>query len=190
MDIRSDFAMLGAIERHFAFLIERFGFELAQSTDVPSFAWYRCGERLVIVSYDASDDASVDVHFEVKSTDERHLLADILAFESFDAARREGVRGAANVEAEIARAAALVRDQCADFVGGDLEAFRRRYREALLVKTTRAAAMREFYDGDPKRSKQLFEALRAYWTDLDREHVSRLAAGGRDKSLAHLRLKM
>jgi hypothetical protein len=190
MDTRSDFAMLGAIERHFSFLIERFGFELAQSTDVPSFAWYRSGERLVIVSYDASDDASVDVHFEVKSTDERHLLADILAFESFDGRRREGVRGAANVEAEIARAAALVADHCADFLTGDLIAFRHRYREALMVKTTRAAAMREFYDGDPKRAKLLFEALRSYWTDLDREHVVRLEAGGRDKSLAHLRLKM
>jgi hypothetical protein len=190
METRSDFAMLGAIERHFAFLIERFGFELVQSTDVPSFAWYRCGERLVIVSYDATDDASVDVHFEVKSTDERHLLADILAFERFDAARREGVRGAANVEPEIARAAALVNDHCAEFLSGDLVAFRRRYREALMVKTTRAAAMREFYDGDPKRAKVLFESLRSYWTDLDREHVSRLEAGSQDKSLAHLRLKM
>jgi hypothetical protein len=190
MDIRSDYAMLGAIERHFSFLIERFGFELAQSTDVPSFAWYRSADRLVIVSYDAADDAAVDVHLEVKSTDERHLLADILAFEPFDGARREGVRGAANVEAEIARAAALVSEHCAEFLGGDLVAFRRRYREALMVKTTRAAAMHEFYDGDPKRAKLLFEALRAYWTDLDREHVARLANGGRDKSLAHLRLKM
>ena len=190
MEARSASAMLGVLERHFAFLLERYGFELAQSTDVPSFAWYRAGERLVIVSYDAADDASVDVHFEVKSTDERHLLADILAFERFDARRREGVRGAANVEAEVVRAAALVAEHCVDFLTGDLESFRRRYREALLVKTTRAAAMREFYDGDPKRSKVLFEALRAYWTDLDREHVSRLKAGNNDKSLAHLRLKM
>ena len=190
MQARSGSGTLGAIEQHFAFLIERYGFEVAQSTDVPSFAWFRSGERLVIVSYDAADDASVDVHFEVKSTDERHLLADILAFERFDARRRENVRGQANIEAEIARAAALLGEHCIDFLTGDLEAFRRRYREALLVKTTRAAAMREFYDGDPKRSKTLFEALRAYWTDLDREHVSRLATGSQDKSLAHLRLKM
>jgi hypothetical protein len=190
MEARSESGVLDVIEQHFSYLIDRYGFELCQSTDVPSFAWYRAGERTVIVSYDAADDASVDIHFEVRSTDERHHIADILAFESFDARRREGVRGGANVQAEIVRAAALLAEHCVDFLKGDLVAFRRRYREALMVKTTRAAAMREFYDGDPKRAKLLFEALRAYWTDLDREHVSRLASGSQDKSLAHLRLKM
>jgi hypothetical protein len=181
---------LATIERDFAFVVERYGFTVAQSTDVPSFVWYRSGDRTIIVSYDSFDDAAVDVHFEVKSTSERHALSDILAFESFDAARRENVRGP-EVAKEVARAAALLGEHCGDFLRGDLEAFRRRYREALLVKTTRAAAMHEFYDGDPKRSRWLFEALRAYWTDLDREHVARLAnaKNGTDKSLAHLRLK-
>lgn len=189
MEERSAAGTLATIEQHFAYLIDRHGFAIAQSTDVPSFVWYRSGDRTVRVSYDPFNDAAVEVHFEVKSTDERHLMSDILAFEPFDAGRRENVRGAANVRTEILRAAMLLGEHCSDFLRGDLEAFRRRYREALLVKTTRAAAMMEFYDGDPKRSKWLFEALRAYWTDLDREHVARLAKGGADKSLAHLRLK-
>ncbi len=189
MEERPAASALATIEHHFAYLVDRFGFAIAQSTDVPSFVWYRSGERTVRVSYDYFNDAAVEVQFEVKSTEERHLMADILAFEPFDASRRENVRGASNVEAEIYRVAKLLGEHCADFLRGDLETFRRRYREALLVKTTRAAAMMEFYDGDPKRSKWLFEALRAYWTDLDREHVARLAKGGTDKSLAHLRLK-
>ena len=189
MEERPAASALATIEHHFAYLVERFGFTIAQSTDVPSFVWYRSGERTVCVSYDYFNDAAVEVQFEVKSTGELHRMTDILAFESFDASRRENVRGIANVEAEIVRAAGLVGEHCGDFLRGDLDAFRRRYREALLVKTTRAAAMMEFYDGDPKRAKWLFEALRAYWTDLDREHVSRLAKGGSDKSLAHLRLK-
>jgi hypothetical protein len=189
MQERASASVLGPIEREFAFLVDQYGFEIAQSTEVPSFVWYRSGGRTIVVSYDPSDEAAVDIHLEVKETDERHAMADILAFERFDAGRRAGVRGEA-VAAELARLSTMLGENCVDFLRGDLDAFRRRYREALLVKTTRAAAMHEFYDGDPKRSRMLFEALRAYWTDLDREHVSRLANGAKDKSLAHLRLKM
>ena len=187
METRSG-AFLASIEAAFAFLIERFAFEVAQSTDAPAFAWFRAGDRTVVVSYDPFDDAAVDVHLEVKSTEERYLFSDLLAFEAFDASRHANVREREAVEAEIARAATLVSEHAQDFLRGDLDAFRRRFREALLVQSTRQAAMHEFYEGDPRRSKALFGALRAYWTDADREHYQKLESGG-DDTLAHLRLK-
>jgi hypothetical protein len=169
--------VLPAIESQFAFLVDEFGFSLAQTIDVPSSAWYRNGDRTVVVSFDFIRDAAVEVAFEIASTEERHTLYDVLAFSPVDAHRLEGVRERPRIVADLARLAALVKRECAEFLTGDVEAFRLRYREALLVKSTRAAALHEFYEGDVNRARALFAAMRAYWNDADREHADRLRAG-------------
>lgn len=177
--------VLPLIESHFAFVIAEFGFELAQSTEIPSIAWFRQADRVVIVAYDFIRDASVNVDLVDESADERYALGDVLAFEGVLAPRApEGVRERGLVVAEIERLARILANYGREFLQGDLEGFRRRYREALLVRGTRAAALREFYEGDPVRAKALFEAMRAYWDDRDREHVALLASGTR---LRHLR---
>lgn len=169
---------LPLIEARFSYLIHDYGFELVQSTDVPSSAWFRCDARTIVVAYDFMRDAAIDVKFEDAMTGTRYRLCDVLAFEAAaDARRTESVREASLVASEIDRCAALVTTYAHDFLTGDLEKFRYRFREALLVQTTRAAAMREFYEGDMRRARALFEAIRSYWDDVDREHVAQLASG-------------
>ncbi len=170
--------ILPSIETSFAFLASEYGFELAQSTEIPSMAWFRCDDRVVIVAYDFIRDATIDVDLVDGNADERYRLADVLAFEpALEPLRLDGVRERARVSAELERLGAVLAAYGHEFLAGDLPAFRHRFREALLVRGTRAAAMREFYAGDPARARALFEAMRAYWDDRDREHFAQLDAG-------------
>lgn len=66
--------VLPVIEARFAFLVERFGFALAQSTEVPSSAWFRRDERTIVVAYDFMRAATVEVAFEDASTGTRYQL--------------------------------------------------------------------------------------------------------------------
>jgi hypothetical protein len=79
----------------------------------------------------------------------------------------------------------LLAEYCEDFLSGKLDSFRRRNREALLVKDIRRLAQREFYEGDPRRALALYESLRPYWNEHDAEFHERLRTG--DSSLAYLR---
>ena len=176
--------VLPLIEEHFGFL-ESHGFALTQTTEVPSGAWYRAPERAVIVVYDMLRDSTVDVTLEQKSREEAHLLNDVLALSVPEAGRHEEVRGREAVSAELARLAALLAEYCDDFLRGDVVEFRRRHREALLVKRCRELAVREFYNGDLRRAATYFEFLRDYWTEADREHYARAATG--EGALADLR---
>jgi hypothetical protein len=177
--------VLPLIEEHFGFLVESYGFSLTQTTEVPSGAWYRAPERAVIVTYDMLRDSTVDVTLEHKTRDDSNLLNEILALSVPEAERHEEVRGRDAVSAEMARLAKLLADYCADFLSGDAPAFRRRYREAILVKRCRELAVREFYNGDLRRAATFFEFLRDYWTEADREHYARAASG--QGALANLR---
>ncbi len=169
---------LPLIEARFAFLVETYGFELVQSTEVPSCAWFRREGRTVVIAFDFIREAAVDVDFEDASTGTRYRLGDLLAFEPrVDASRHADLRDRERISAEIDRVATLVATYAREFLSGDLVEFRYRYREALLVLTTRASAMREFYEGDVRRARALFEALRSYWNDVDREHFAQLDAG-------------
>lgn len=169
---------LPQIEASFAFLVEAYGFELVQSTELPSSAWFRRDARTLVVAYDFMREAAIDVDFEDATTGTRYRLHDLLAFEpSIGTARASEIRDRALVEAELVRCSELIRTYAGDFLCGDLVAFRRRFREALLVLTTRASAMREFYEGDVRRARALFEAIRSYWNDVDREHFAHLEAG-------------
>ncbi len=169
--------VLPFIEAHFAYLVAEHGFALVQSTEIPSMAWFKRDDRVVIVAFDCLRDAAIEIDLVDGATDERYRLADVLAFEpNLPPVYVEGMRDRVLVVSELARLAGVVANFAATFLVGDLDAFRRRYREALLVRGTRAAAIREFYDGDPVRARALFESLRAYWDDRDREHVAQLSA--------------
>jgi len=72
----------------------------------------------------------------------------------------------------------LLAEHCQDFLRGDVAAFRKRHREALLVKQCRRVAMEEFERGDLRRAAQLLAALRGYWTEADRESYERASALG------------
>lgn len=177
--------VLPLIEEHFGFLVTAHGFDLSQTTEVPSGAWYRARDRAIVVTYDLLLNSTVDVTLETKGRDESLLLNDVLALAVPAAAVREEVRGTAAVGAAVQGAAKLLADYCGEFLQGDLPAFRRRYREALLVKRCRDLAMREFYNGDVRRAATFFDFLRDYWTEADREHYERAASG--EGALAHLR---
>lgn len=170
--------VLPFIEANFSYLVTEYGFELAQSTEIPSMAWFTHDDRVVIVAYDFIRDAVIDVDLIAGSSGERYALADVLAFEpNLSPLRIEGMRDRAAVVRELERIARVLATYGREFLAGDVLAFRRRFREALLVRGTRAAAMREFYDGDPVRARALFESMCAYWDERDREHVAQLAAG-------------
>jgi len=180
--------VLPLIEERFAFLSERYDFVLAQTTEVPSCAWYRADDRAVVIRYDFTGDAAIDIDLEISETGERHSLADVVAFAQPVAARLRGVRERKLVETEIDRTASLLIYHCEDFLAGRLDAFRRLHREALLVKDVRAVAQREFYEGDSRRALALYEALRPYWNEHDGEYHARLRSG--DSSLAYLRRRL
>jgi hypothetical protein len=179
--------VLPLIEEHFGFLVESYGFALTQTTEIPSGAWYRAPERAVVVMYDLMRDSTVDVTVEMKGRDDSHLLNDLLALSVPGAARREEVRGRAAVGADLQRMAALLVEHCGDFLRGDVPDFRRRFREAILVKRCRELAVREFYNGDLRRAATFFDFLRDYWTEADREHYERASTG--QGALANLRQK-
>ena len=166
------------IEASFAFLASEYGFELVQSTEIPSMAWFRRDRRVVIVAYDFIRDATIEVDLMDGAADDRYRLADVLAFEPEALPiRLEGIRERTLLVSELERLAEILARYGREFLAGDMAAFARRYREALLVRTTRALAMREFYSGDPARSRETFASLRAYWDDRDREHFAQLEAG-------------
>ncbi len=173
--------LLSSIEERFAFLEAR-GFYLEQSTESPPCAWYRGGDRTVVIAYDPAEEAAISVR--LCSGRESFGLWDLFSLTS-DGARLEGVRERALIEAELKRAAALVETSCEDFLTGDLDSFRQKRREPLLVAGLRAMAREEFWNGDLRRSFDLFELFRAYWDANDRTYHARLVSGeGRS---AHLR---
>lgn len=177
--------VLPEIEASFGYLVAECGFELTQSTEIPSMAWFARDGRVVVVAYDILRDATVEVDLIDPASGERYPLGEILAFEPhLGSLRLEGLRERSLVRAEIERLAALLAEYGRDFLSGEVDAFRIRYREALLVRGTRAAAMKEFYHGDPARARALFESLRAYWDERDREHFAQLGTG---KTLQFLR---
>lgn len=166
------------IEASFAFLASEYGFELAQSTEIPSMAWFRRDQRVVIVAYDFMGDATIEVDLMDGAADDRYRLTDVLAFQpDLGPIRLEGIRERGLLVSELERLAGILASYGREFLAGDKAAFARRYREALLVRTTRAHAMREFYSGDPARARELFTSFRAYWDDRDREHFAQLEAG-------------
>lgn len=173
--------LLSSIEERFAFLEAR-GFHLEQSTESPPCAWYRDGDRTVVIAYDPAEDAAISVRLCMGR--ETFGLWDLFAL-SADGTRLEGVRERALIEAELKRAASLVETSCDDFLTGNLEAFRLNRREPLLVARLRTMAREEFWNGDLRRSLELFEIFRSYWDANDRTYHARLMSGeGRS---AHLR---
>jgi hypothetical protein len=174
-------SLLASIEERFAFLDAR-GFHLEQSTEMPPCAWYRNADRTIVVAYEPAEDAAIAVRLCFGS--ETYGLWDLFSLTS-DGARLEGVRERALIESELKRAASLVETACDDFLSGDLEVFRLERREPLLVARLRAMAREEFWNGDLRRSLDLFELFRAYWDANDRTYHVRLVNGeGRS---AHLR---
>ncbi|MFY9779738.1 MAG: hypothetical protein WAJ85_04420 [Candidatus Baltobacteraceae bacterium] len=166
-------SLLASIEERFAFLEAR-GFHLEQSTEKPPCAWYRNGDRTIVVAYDPVEDAAISVRLRFGR--ETYGLWDLFSLTS-EGARREGVRERTLIEAELKRAASLVETDCEDFLHGDLEAFRLNRREPLLVARLRAMAREEFWNGDQRRSLDLFEIFRAYWDANDRTCHAHLVSG-------------
>jgi len=177
--------VLPVIESRFRFLVDEFGFTLAQTSDIPTGAWYRSPRGAVIVRYDLLRDAAVDITLEEKVSGDAYLLTEILEFAVPGAERRTDVRDSEAFEAELDRMRALLIRHCDDFLRGDVSAYRTRFREALLVKHCRSIASDEFERGDPRRAARLFSALRSYWSESDREHHAR--AIERVQQVVHLR---
>jgi hypothetical protein len=175
---RSGQAVIGAnvlplVEEHFRFLVDEYGFTLAQTTDIPTGAWYRSPRGAVVVQYDLMRDAALDVGLELKASGDTHSVCEILELSVAGAERRVDVRDPEAFRAELERAKRLLVEHCDDFLRGDAHGFCTRFREALLVKRCRQVAHDEFADGDPRRAVKLLSALRPYWSDRDREYHER-----------------
>jgi hypothetical protein len=170
--------VLPLVENHFGFLVQEHGFTLARTSDIPTGAWYNAPGGAVAVKYDLMRDAALDVTLEEKVTGESHLLTDVLALTVPGADRRVDVRAPEAFLAEAKRMRALLAEHCGEFLRGDMPAFRARHREALLVKHCRRVAMEEFQRGDLRRAARLLSAMRAYWTEGDREIFERASPVG------------
>jgi hypothetical protein len=171
--------VLPLVEKHFRFLVDDYGFTLAQTTDIPTGAWYRSPRGAVVILYDLMRDAALDVALEFGSSAESHSICELLKFSVAGAQRRIDVRDAGAFVAELERMRGLLIEHCDDFLRGDVQSFCTRYREALLVKHCRQVASEEFRDGDSRRAARLFGILRAYWSEGDREYYERAMEGCR-----------
>ena len=190
--------VLPVVEEHFRFLVDDFGFTLAQTSDIPTGACYRSPRGSVIIRYDLLRDAAVDITLEEKVSGDSYLLTEILEFAVPGAERRTDVRDGEAFAAELVRMRGLLTRHCDDFLRGDVSAYRTRFREALLVKHCRSIASDEFERGDPRRAARLFGVLRGYWSeseqvrsggvtqDSDREHHAR-ALERVQQQVVHLR---
>ena len=161
--------VLPLVEERFRFLVDEYGFSLAQTSDIPTSAWYRSPRGAVAVQYDLMRDAALDVVLEFRASEETHSICELLEFDVAGAQRRTGVREPGAFAAELERMSALLREQCADFLNGDAQSFCTRFREALLVKRCRKIAGEELHQGDPRRAARMLAALRPYWSEHDRE---------------------
>lgn len=164
--------LLPIVEERFEFLDREFGFKLTQTSELPVGAWYRAAGRAVILSYDFSQEPALEISLEDTALGQTHLLATLLGTPATGSAGTPG-RTHESLAAEMDRQIAPLRAKCAAFLAGDLPAFRRTFRETILVQACRNAAMGAFYAGDLKRAAVLFSDLREYWTEIDREHYTR-----------------
>jgi hypothetical protein len=172
---------LPLLERHFGFLVEEYGFVLGRTRAVPAGAWYASASGTVAVSFDYLRDAAVDVSIE--GADEGAdpigalLLSELTATGLGAAPRRTGIREPGAFEVELAAAAETLKATCADFLRGDVAAFRARHREQMLVARCRRLALQELRRHAPERAAALLSAMRGYWTAADRETYERCERG-------------
>lgn len=161
---------LKVIEAHFRFLIDEHAFALTQSADVPAMAWYSSGDRSVVVSYDVSSDVPLSVALEDGEGGTRYDLWRLAAMRDASAdGPLTGPQSAETLAMGCERARGLLERFCEPYLRGEPEAFRRSSREAVLVEKTRELARSAYFDGDYKLAVRLFDALRDYWDDRDRE---------------------
>ncbi len=164
--------LLPIVEDRFDFLNREFGFKLTQSSELPVGAWYRAAGRAVVLSYDFSQEPALEISLEDSALEQTHSLATLLGTPPTGSAGTPG-RTHESLASEMERQIARLRANCSAFLCGDLPAFRRAFREPILVQACRNAAMGAFYAGDLKRAATLFSDLREYWTEIDREHYTR-----------------
>ena len=164
---------LPLLTRHFGFLVEEYGFVLGRTRVVPAGAWYASASGTVAVSFDYLRDAAVDVSLQESPLGEAYLLSELTGTGSGVAPRRTGVREPGSFELELAAAAETLKATCADFLRGDVAAFRARHREAMLVARCRRLALQELRRHAPERAAELLSAMRGYWTAADRETFER-----------------
>jgi hypothetical protein len=168
--------LLEIVEERFEFLAREYGFRLTQTSELPVGAWYRAERRAVILSYDFSQDPALEISLEDGTRDRTHSLSDLLGTPPSGSAGTPG-RTHESLGAEMDRRIAILRERCASFLSGDLEAFHRAFREPMLVQSCRNHALSAFYAGELKRAATLFSDLREYWTESDREHYARATSG-------------
>lgn len=166
--------LLQIVEDHFDYLCRDYGFTLAQTSFLPVGAWYRAERRAVVLSYDFSADPALEVALEDSALDRTHNLAELLGTPPSGAVGAPD-RTHESLAAEMDLQSAILRQRCISFLTGDLEGFRRTFREPILVQACRNAALGAFYAGDMKRAAALFADLREYWTESDRELHARAA---------------
>jgi hypothetical protein len=168
--------LLPIVEDRYDFLCRDYGFNLAQTSFLPVGAWYRADGRAVVLSFDFSAHPALEISLEDGARDRKHALAELLGTPPNGAAV-EPDRTHESLAAEMDRLGAILRERCEPFLAGDLEAFRRAFREPILVQACRNAALDAFYIGDLKRAAALFSDLRDYWTESDRELHARAVSG-------------
>jgi hypothetical protein len=160
--------LLQIVEDHFDYLCRDYGFTLTQTSFLPVGAWFRAEQRAVVLSYDFSANPALEVALEDTALDRTHVLSELLGTPANGAAVAPD-RTHESLALEMDQQSAILRERCGSFLTGDLQAFRRAFREPILVQACRNAAMGAFYAGDMKRAASLFEDLREYWIASDRE---------------------
>jgi hypothetical protein len=80
-----------------------------------------------------------------------------------------GPQNSEGLSAACGRARDLLERFCLPFLNGEPEAFRRSSREAVLVEKCRELARSAYFDGDYRLALRLYDALRDYWDERDRE---------------------
>jgi len=158
-----------AIEERFGFLVDDYGYSLVQSSDLPATVWYRSHGRAVTVTYDLEREPPLDVTLQEGPDAMAFDLRRLLETRGLTSVAPPGPYDAATIGAELDRLKRLVLEECATFLRGDIESFHRAFREASLVEHCRELARDAYFEGNFKLAIELFQMLREYWDDRDRE---------------------
>jgi len=161
-------SFLELIEAAFTPVLAPYEFEPArlEHSVPPAFAdiaRYVCGRRSVTICYSPSREQWCEV--SIDGYGEPQPVVDLMYFVRGLEQSGEGYRSSHDPDAfasEAQRCCALLVEYCGEFLDGEVVAFRKRYRELLLVGCIREARYNAEARNDPEEMKRYDRWLRDY----------------------------
>lgn len=159
------------IREHFDFLVREYGFVVQREgeDDTTASYWvlYSTDDREVFVGYAGNRDRVVEVDIECTHTGWSEDPATFANPDTYSASPRKHFDDAESFTEELRRESAQLQQLCGLFLRGDIPAFMREYREAILVNRVRSWAYTALASREYAKAIGFYDLIRGYWTDQD-----------------------